>query len=325
MAFGCALASDTTAHGHARHDIRIKVGAAEIAATLHLPDVLDVETPLVCLYPGGGYSRGYFDLPREGYSEAAAHVAAGFAVVAFDHLGVGESTLPPPGGTGMFAVADANHTALRALLDSLAAGRQPAVPQPWTPKIVVGAGQSMGGFILLTMQARHRCFDGIISLGSSAVETDLPRRGRECEVLDSTDADAATRAAAAIAQLDWPWAFHWIEDKNDLVDLDIAAGLPGRTAKQPWVSMTMPELSTDLMMPGIVAREAALTDVPVMIAIGERDVCQPALVEAGAYRRSPDIAICRIERMAHMHNFAPTRERLWRRMNSFVRQIAAQG
>ncbi len=50
---------------------------------------------MVFAMPGGGYSRGYFDMEFEGhsgYSQAAHHVERGLVVVSIDHLGVGEST-----------------------------------------------------------------------------------------------------------------------------------------------------------------------------------------------------------------------------------------
>jgi pimeloyl-ACP methyl ester carboxylesterase len=55
-------------------------------------------------------------------------------------------------------------------------------------------------------------------------------------------------------------------------------------------------------------------EVPVLIGVGERDVCPNPWAEPAAYSRSGDIALLVVPRMAHMHNFAPTRELLWQRI-----------
>src|SRR5271165_4950148 len=72
-------------------------GPLTMAASVYLPDPATVASPPVVMFasPGGGYSRGYFDLQfdgRPGYSQAQYHAAQGMIVVAYDHLGVGEST-----------------------------------------------------------------------------------------------------------------------------------------------------------------------------------------------------------------------------------------
>ena len=71
-----------------------------------------------------------------------------------------------------------------------------------------------------------------------------------------------------------------------------------------------------------MAAEAAAVTVPVFVGVGERDVCPAPLAEPGAYRRSRDVSVFIVPRMAHMHNFACTREVLWNRLVSWSRMIA---
>jgi pimeloyl-ACP methyl ester carboxylesterase len=78
-----------------------------------------------------------------------------------------------------------------------------------------------------------------------------------------------------------------------------------------------------MMTPGVIAAEAAAVKVPVLIAVGERDVCPEPHAEPTAYRGSSDVSLFIAPRMAHMHNFASTRALLWSRIASWSRRVAA--
>ena len=77
------------------------------------------------------------------------------------------------------------------------------------------------------------------------------------------------------------------------------------------------------MTPGIIAPEAAAVTCPVLVAMGERDVIADPKGEPRAYlsARSIDLFIC--PRMAHMHNFAGTRELFWRRIETWADWVRA--
>jgi hypothetical protein len=62
--------------------------------------------------------------------------------------------------------------------------------------------------------------------------------------------------------------------------------------------------------------------VPVLIAMGERDVCQDPLRELAAFQSARDLSLLVVPAMAHMHNFAGTRRQLWDRTHAFVTQVA---
>jgi hypothetical protein len=91
---------------HHQLEVRVNVaetlglpGRVEIAATAHFPDRSALHEPPVVIFgvPGGGYSRGYFDMRfpgHSGYSEAEFHVARGCIFVGCDPIGVGESVGP---------------------------------------------------------------------------------------------------------------------------------------------------------------------------------------------------------------------------------------
>jgi pimeloyl-ACP methyl ester carboxylesterase len=239
-------------------------------------------------------------------------------VIAMDHLGVGESTSPPPGRGSLHEVATANHAALRQILQRLGEGALGPAVQPGA---VVGLGQSMGGHIAVIMQAQHRSFDALAVLGASLVRTRLPSKTPWQEVRIAADADLAAVGAQALLQTDWRTAFHWEDTPAHLIEADMAPKPPTLGPLPPWGSATFPEGGLSLT-PGGLSREAAAVEAPVLIAIGERDVCQDPVREFAAFQSSRDVSVFLGRRMAHMHNFAGTREELWRRLDAFVRQVA---
>jgi hypothetical protein len=73
--------------------------------------------------------------------------------------------------------------------------------------------------------------------------------------------------------------------------------------------------------PGSIAQEAAAVRVPVLVAVGDRDVVADLPAEVFAYQSTSDIDLFRCPRMAHMHNFAPTAELLWARIHHWGESI----
>ncbi len=309
---------------HQRIHQRIDTGklsnghAWSLATTVHVPENNRIEAApvLVCL-PGGRYNRHYFDLQEPGYSEAEHHVGQGVVVVAIDHIRVGESDMPELEESSLAAAAEANHAVQQIILGRLQDGNlSPGLPGI-TPKAVIGEGQSMGGHIALLMQANHRSFDGVAMLGSSASCTRLPGRTRADDICLLGKSDAA-EGLARFADFDWRYAYHW-ED----VPEHYAAVNEQSTDDAPlpdWKSETSPNAAGSLL-PGYYAEEAAKVNVPVLLAMGERDVTQDPLREVAAFISASDLAFFVVPRMAHMHNFAGTRRRLWSRISAFISQV----
>jgi len=311
---------------HQRIDFKITLDtdpSLQLAATLHLPAAqsLTSRPPLFICMPGGGYNRLYYDLPEPGYSQAEYHAARGIVTVTLDHLGVGESSLVAPEVCTLGHVADANAAAVRQLLAMLRIGINgaPAID----PGAVIGVGQSMGGFVTVVMQARRRSFDAIAVLGASAVHTRFPSPVWQGAKPANGDADSVKLATEMWLNADWRFAFHWDDVPAHLVDADMECKPPIFGAPAPWISPTIPTIH-DLLLPGVIAREAAMIDVPVLLAMGERDVTQDPLRELAAFQSAPDLALSVFPRMAHMHNFAGTRVGLWRRLQAFGLQITGQ-
>jgi pimeloyl-ACP methyl ester carboxylesterase len=116
--------------------------------------------------------------------------------------------------------------------------------------------------------------------------------------------------------------FHHDDVPRDVVDADMR-DFPARGGNVPtWGSATAPPCAMSMLSPGVVAPEAAVISVPVFVGTGERDVVPDPHAEPRAYPRSRDITVSICPHMAHMHNFASTRERFWRRIHSWGTSVA---
>ncbi len=327
---------------------------ARTAATVYLPDAETLsDPPVVCFaFPGGGYCRRYysFDMPDgAGRGEAGWHVARGWIFVACDHLGFGDSTVPDGNVLNYDNVAAGNRATVDAVMRRLESGSMldgfPAVRDATK----LGIGQSMGGCFTIVLQGQHGTFDGIASLGYSAIHTVVPSRpgtpravwpwiprGSDLEhpqILNAAAVSAATGPtltgndsigeAAAAGEHPFAWAFHYDDVPSDIVAADMAAS--AGTAERPlprWRSATMPACGLYMVAPGTVALEAASITVPVLVAVGERDVVPDPWMEPKAFKSATDITVFVCPRMAHMHNFASTREVFWQRIHSWGTGVA---
>ena len=312
-------------------------GRLEIAATAFLPGPKAMpERPIgIFAFPGGGYSRGYFDLHfpgHQGYSEAEFHVAQGFIYVALDHLGVGESSVTALDTLRIEDIARANDAAVRQLFALIECGELaenfPAVPNLFK----VGTGQSMGAGMTILMQGRHRTYDAIAPMGYSAIHTVLPQR-TEAERLRgiaghgrsagrNADPTKLSMLESSQSTADYMYPFHWEDVPKDILDADMAGGYPIRTNPPKWGSATIPNCVITMMSPGFVAEEAAAIDVPVLMAMGERDTCPNPQAEPSAFKIAKDVSVFVVPQMAHMHNFASTRQQLWVRFNDWARMAS---
>jgi pimeloyl-ACP methyl ester carboxylesterase len=293
-----------------RHELRVPIGdGLSTAVTVVSPERPD--GTVVFALPGGGYNRSYYDLTISGYSQAEWHASRGWTVVCCDHLGVGASDRPDPETLTFEVLAEANDATATAVLEGL----QLSGP-------VLGLGQSMGGCLLIHQQARHRSFDAIAVLGFSAIHTVLPMPSGG---FDMPTGLSLEDAAAQLTETLLSYAFHFPDEPREIVDEDVD-GFPLRTeGKVPaWASATVPPAAVTMLTPGVVTAEAASVDVPVLVVAGEIDVNTDLDAERAMYCSSPSVETMRLERSAHMHNFAHTRELLWRRIHTWGNNIGAK-
>jgi pimeloyl-ACP methyl ester carboxylesterase len=305
-------------------DVGEAVGLGEplqTRATVVLPDPGALgDPPVVCFgFPGGGYSRGYFTFDMPGVSnggEAGWHAARGWVFVACDHLCVGDSDTPTEPERVTFAhIAAANQAVVTDVLARLARGSLGAGFPALLDPVSLALGQSMGGAFTIVQQGRHRAFDAIGVLGFSAIQTRLWAPPGTTAPSPSL-AGGGDLSALTIG-------FHYDDVPKEIVEADIADYPLRRGAMPAWGTAKAPLCAASLLTPGIVAPEATAIDVPVLVGAGERDVVPDPREEPRAYPRSPDVTVYVGARMAHMHNFASTREAFWRRLQLWGDGVAA--
>jgi len=319
-----------------RIDHRIDVTAAapelgqpvEMAVTLTLPDPEKLSDRQVAVFacPGGGYSRHYFLMQfanHEGYDEAAWQAANGIIHVAIDHIGVGESTIPDLSKITFQTLAATHDACVRAIADALRQGTAAEGYPPIPSLFLVGMGQSMGGGVSILTQGRFATFHAIAPFGVSAIHTALPQR-------DATAFAHGVRRFDSVAEgrvtnhidhdhegVDYLYAFHWEDVPADILEEDMRGGYPIRQTAPKFGSVTIPHCAVQMMLPGCFAEDAARIAVPVLIGDGERDTCPTPFQEPAAYPASRDVSLYIVPRMAHMHNFASTRQMLWQRLRDW--------
>jgi hypothetical protein len=337
-------------------DVSDQVGlqGATVAVAVTLPDPGRLPPrPVVCFAkPGAGYAKAYFthSLPGPGKgAQASWHASNGWVFVASDCLGSGDSSHHHGRDSYDYtALAGAGHAAEAQVLRMLASGSLSRSFPPVSEPVILGLGQSMGGCVTLVQQARYRTYDGIAVLGYSAVHTTRPtqpgtpafvRPWVPRDVVPATGSfrrlasdarvpngeaviEAEESGANVLAASSMRWYFHY-DDVDSSVD-DIS-DFPRRHGNPPpWASVSVPNPTAAwCVTPGAVAPEAAAITVPVLVALGERDVSADPRGEARAYQScsSLDLFIC--PRMGHMHNFAGTRELLWRRIETWGDWVSA--
>ena len=305
----------------------------EMAVTLFLPDAQALgERPLIIFaVPGGGYSRGYFDMHfsgHAGYSEATWHAARGVIYVAVDHVGVGESTVPDLSKVDFQCLAATYDSCVREVVRALRSGEiAPDFPAIAAPS-VVGMGQSMGGGVSILTQGRFATFDAIAPCGVSAIHTVLPQNNEAAYLhgIRRFDAVAEGKVTSHLDQdhegVDFRYSFHWEDVPEEILHEDMKGGYPIRQTAPDFGSITIPHCAVRMMLPGVFAEDAARISVPVLVANGERDTCPSPHAEPSAYKGSSDVTVFTVPTMAHMHNFASTREILWQRLHDWSRMIA---
>ncbi len=332
--------------------------AAHVAATIVLPEVIP-ERPVVCFAkPGGGYSRGYYtcELPGPGKgAQADFHAERGWIFVSLDNLGSGDSSIHAPEQLDFANCTAAAAAAEQDILLRLANGILAPGLAPVLQPLRIGMGQSTGGSLAIVQQARHASYDGLAILGFSAVHNhpatapgeppvvtpwfsrDTPPdkpggviNARALAAVSAANADGGGAQGSAWASL--AWSFHYDDVPQDVVEQDLAhyeaivrrSGKDGAGDAAPWNSYTTPNEATRFTLtPGIVAPEAAAVTVPVLSAMGERDLVLDPLGEARAFRSAPSFDLFVCPRMGHMHNFAGTRALFWERIHWFGEWCAA--
>jgi alpha-beta hydrolase superfamily lysophospholipase len=327
--------------------------AAHIMARIVLPDpALLADRAIVCFAkPGASYSGGYYTCELPGPArgaQAAWHAARGWIFAALDTLGCGDSSIHERESLDFATVTAAAVAAEQEILQRLANGVLLAGYPPVHRPVVIGIGQSLGGSLLIYQHAHRRSYDGIAVLGFSPVHSHPATPpggtpivtawfardgGRNPEPLNAAELAEAT--AASPRQDAWPalaWGFHYDDVPRAVVEQDMLhyeavahdGEDPAGFEVQPWMSRRTPyHVALTTLTPGAVATEAAAITVPVLCAMGVRDLVVDPAGEPRAFRSAASVDLFVCPRLGHMHNFGGTRALFWERIHGFGEWCAA--
>jgi hypothetical protein len=290
-----------------------------VAATVVAdPAKVAAQPTVVFAVPGGTYHRRYWDLQppgRSGYSQAEWMADRGVIFVASDYLGGGDSSRPDDGDFMTLEVAaDAAHAVYQRIRGELKAGSVDTQLAPITDGTYIGMGQSLGGFITMIQQGRYADYAGVAILGASPIVIAHIPHHRQLEGISTDERrrmimedNAKTSGLAELPMYHGAPRdvlrdiFHVKDIEDDLLAYD----------EEQCHTLISRVTGVDGMTPGYAQPFAEGIESPVFLGWGDVDVSTDPHLEPGAYPRARHVTLAVIEHMAHMHNFADTRERLW--------------
>ncbi len=275
---------------------------------------------VVVAIPGGTYHRRYWDLRppgRSGFSQAEHHAARGVVFVACDYLGGGDSTRPDDGDfIGLETQADAAHRVFELLEEQLTLGTLIGSLPPIPDATFVGIGQSLGGFITMIQQGKYDDYPAVGIFGASPLLIANTRDQPDWSAMSPSERRtwimSENARQSGIAELpmyhgaprdQYRGIFHVPDVPDDLFAYD-----------ESQCHTLIPRMAgIDGMTPGFAEPFASRITSPVFLAFGEVDVSVDPATEGRGYPNVRDITTVVVPDMAHMHNFAATREQLWDR------------
>ena len=282
------------------------------------PAKVTSESVVVLAIPGGTYHRRYWDLQpprRSGYSQAEWMADRGVVFVASDYLGGGDSSRPADGDFMTLEVAaDAAHEVYHQVRDELGKGTLDDRLPPVTDATYVGVGQSLGGFITMIQQGKYADYAGVAILGASPIlianiphhrqlDGVSPEEKRRMTMEDNARTSGLTELPMyhGAPRNTFRGIFHVDDVPDDLVRYD----------EEACHTMISRVTGVDGMTPGYAKPFAEAIESPVFLGWGDVDVSADPHREPSAYPRSRHVTLSVVEHMAHMHNFADTRQQLW--------------
>ncbi len=317
-----------------RHRLRLEIdvtgvapaGAGTIVAEVFLPDAQQVgKHPIVafCL-PGGGMSRGYFDLDvasDEGNYSMARHLAGlGLVVVTIDHLGTGESSRPHDGyALDPATVADVNGNVTARLLERLRQGRLAPGLAALPAAVSIGVGHSAGAGLSVHQQARHRSHAALALLGYHG--RGLPGHLSEEERGFAGDPEGLHREIAQLVRKRFgdPLPVMARGSSQLLVGAPMSESVHEALVAARTNLLGLVGLSS--MIPGSYGPELAAVDVPVFLGLGSRDLTDATHEIPAQFPASRDVTLFVLRDAGHNHNVAANREQLWDRLAAWARAV----
>lgn len=242
-------------------------------------------TTVQLLVPGATYNSSYFDFPV-GPSYVRSANAAGYATLAIDRLGTGESSHP----SGLALSGDLEAEVVHQLVQELRAGQ---VGSRAFRRVVV-MGHSMGSLITILEASRWHDADGVILTGllhSIPVPSLITILTQDLypALLDPAFGLAADPLALTTIPGRRGPAFHAAGD------VDPAVVRRDEATKDVVPSKEL----VDLVVKGFVLQAGRGITAPVMVALGEKDAIFCAPAAPGGADCSTSAAVDRYEAPAY--------------------------
>jgi pimeloyl-ACP methyl ester carboxylesterase len=278
---------------------------------------------VVCL-PGGGMSRGYFDLDVPGaggsFSMARALAAHDLVVLTLDLPGTGESDVPNDGySLTPDAVADTVAAATGVAAAGVRGGRLvdglPALPQV----AVIGLGHSAGALLACYQQARHRDSAALVLLGFAGRGLVDYLSEEERSFIDDGPGLREHLTALVAARFGDPLP----ASQTSSSDLLVRAPVPD-AARQALARCGAPLLAgvgLTSMVRGASKAELGAVDVPLFLGVGDADITGPADRLPGDFPSARDVTLYVLPESGHNHNVAPRRRELWDRIARWIPSV----
>ena len=288
-------------------------GVLHVAATLWRP----AQAPR-CVWvcqPGGNMNRHYFDLqPPDSdtlsYSFAAQMIARGDAVLALDHLGIGDSDRPTDGWLlTPERLAEATASAI-----SQASARLPNLP-------LLGLGHSMGALMTVLTQHRSRAFSGVAVLGftTRGLPPFLPPALKNLNGV-MPDGDSLRPHAERMFGEPFPMIHRRSKGNKEFYG-SAEAETDGIRALKRATDCLLPIPALRSMIPGNVAAEARDLTVPVFIGVGDHDLVGPTEDLPAAFAAAPSVHLEVLPDTGHSHFLFASRLQLFDALNDWAARI----
>ena len=293
-----------------------EIANVHLGVEVHFPaeqtGSVDRRIAFVCL-PGGGMRRQFFDLPVAGddsFSFAKAMTAQGYTCVLVDHPGIGDSDQPQDG----FLLTP-------ALLAQIHAAVLQALPEhlPDLAGIAtIGVGHSMGAMISLIQQYQHPLHAGLVLLGFGF--DGLPQYLHP-KVLGLLDDKAALQAASVeFAKKFFKVGYPVMQGGGGRIyqggNAD-RAGVAGIKAVSTHM-LAVPAFMS--MLPHHWDAMANAIDVPVLVALGDKDLVKPPDNVDQMFSSSPAVDLMVLPETGHSQFLFPSRLDLFSKLGHWAEQ-----
>lgn len=276
---------------------------------------------LFCL-PGGGNTRGYFDLRVEAdnsFSFAEAMAGRGHIVVLIDHLGIGGSSQPEDGYLLHPSVlAEAAVAAIDGIKARLREGGVAGLP-PLAEFKAIGVGHSMGAMLSGLVQGRFSAWEGVVLLGAGPY-------GLEEQLFDQlkvlvNDPERTNRELVDILRATGVDAYLDMKTTPESKSMFNSGDKRGVSALREVRCHVLFAAGAFSMVPGSWAPEAAAIDVPVMLAFGDQDICDDPYKVPAYFTATPHLTLVVLPEAGHSHFVFPSREILFRRVADWLQTV----